>query len=112
MKRIFLFLVTNIAIMLVLGIIISVFNLGQVLDEQGVGLDLGALLILSAVIGMTGSFISLAMSKWLAKKTTGAQVIELGPLNATIHQIDECVSVTDLDILSAVYEQLLVNLLA
>ena len=43
---------------------------------------------------------------------TGSQVIELGPLNATIHQIDECVSVTDLDILSAVYEQLLVNLLA
>ena len=43
---------------------------------------------------------------------TGAQVIELGPLNATIHQIDECVSVADLDILSAVYEQLLVNLLA
>lgn len=42
---------------------------------------------------------------------TGAQVIELGPLNATIHQIDECVSVADLDILSAVYEQLLVNLL-
>ena len=82
MKRIFLFLVTNIAIMLVLGIIISVFNLGQVLDEQGVGLDLGALLILSAVIGMTGSFISLAMSKWLAKKTTGAQVIE-NPRNET-----------------------------
>ncbi len=68
MKRIFLFLVTNIAIMLVLGIIISVFGLGQVLDEQGVGLDLQALLILSAVIGMTGSFISLAMSKWMAKK--------------------------------------------
>jgi heat shock protein HtpX len=76
MKRIFLFLITNIAIMLVLGIIISVFGLGQVLDEQGVGLDLGALLILSAVVGMTGSFISLAMSKWMAKRTTGAQVIE------------------------------------
>ncbi|MDT8310365.1 MAG: succinyl-diaminopimelate desuccinylase [Methylophaga sp.] len=43
---------------------------------------------------------------------TGAQVIELGPLNATIHQIDECVSVADLDKLSAVYEQLLVNLLS
>ncbi|MCX4190203.1 succinyl-diaminopimelate desuccinylase [Methylophaga sp. OBS3] len=42
---------------------------------------------------------------------TGAQVIELGPLNATIHQIDECISVDDLDILSAIYEQLLVNLL-
>lgn len=76
MKRIFLFLVTNIAIMLVLGIIISVFGLGNVLDEQGIGLDLGALLILSAVIGMTGSFISLAMSKFLAKRGTGAQVIE------------------------------------
>ena len=76
MKRIFLFLVTNLAIMLVLGIIISVFGLGRVLDEQGVGLDLGALLVLSAVIGMTGSFISLAMSKWMAKKTTGAHVIE------------------------------------
>jgi heat shock protein HtpX len=76
MKRIFLFLVTNIAIMLVLGIIISVFGLGNVLDEQGMGLDLGSLLILSAVVGMTGSFISLAMSKFLAKKSTGAQVIE------------------------------------
>jgi succinyl-diaminopimelate desuccinylase len=42
---------------------------------------------------------------------TGAQVIELGPLNATIHQIDECISVDDLDILSTIYEQLLVNLL-
>lgn len=76
MKRIFLFLVTNIAIMLVLGIIISVFGLGNVLDEQGIGLDLGALLMLSAVIGMTGSFISLAMSKFLAKRGTGAQVIK------------------------------------
>ncbi|PKO92130.1 MAG: protease HtpX [Betaproteobacteria bacterium HGW-Betaproteobacteria-1] len=76
MKRIFLFLITNIAIMLVLGIIITVFGLGNVLDEQGIGLDLGSLLILSAVIGMTGSFISLAMSKFLAKQSTGAQVIE------------------------------------
>jgi len=76
MKRIFLFLVTNIAIMVVLGIIFSLFDLGRVLDEQGVGLDLGALLVMSAVIGMTGSFISLAMSKWIAKKSTGAHVIE------------------------------------
>lgn len=42
---------------------------------------------------------------------TGAQVIELGPLNATIHQIDECVSITDLDILSTIYETLLSELL-
>jgi heat shock protein HtpX len=76
MKRIVLFLLTNLAIMLVLGVVISVFGLGQVLDEQGVGLDLQALLILSAVVGMTGSFISLAMSKFMAKKMTNAQVIE------------------------------------
>jgi succinyl-diaminopimelate desuccinylase len=42
---------------------------------------------------------------------SGAQVIEFGPLNATIHQVNECVSVKDLDILSATYEQILVNLL-
>lgn len=76
MKRIFLFLLTNIAIMLVLAVIITVFNLGDVLDAQGIDLDLRALLILSAVVGMTGSFISLAMSKFMAKRLTGAQVIE------------------------------------
>ena len=54
MKRIFLFLITNIAIMLVITIIINIFGLGQVLDEQGVGLDLTSLLMLSAVVGMIG----------------------------------------------------------
>ncbi|MBU6322090.1 MAG: zinc metalloprotease HtpX, partial [Burkholderiales bacterium] len=76
MKRIFLFLITNIAIMLVITIIINIFGLGQVLDEQGVGLDLTSLLMLSAVVGMTGSFISLALSKTMAKHSTGAYVIE------------------------------------
>jgi heat shock protein HtpX len=75
MKRIFLFVLTNLAVMLVLGAIISVFGLGNVLDEAGVGLDLGALLLLSAVVGMTGSLISLAMSKFMAKQMTSAQVI-------------------------------------
>ncbi len=75
MKRIFLFLLTNIAVMVVLSIIISVFGLGNVLDEAGVGLDLVALLVLSAVVGMTGSIISLAMSKFMAKQSTNAQVI-------------------------------------
>ncbi len=42
---------------------------------------------------------------------TGAQVVELGPLNATIHKVNECVSVEDLDVLSAIYEQVLVELL-
>ena len=75
MKRIFLFLLTNIAIMLVITIIINIFGLGQVLDAQGVDLDLTSLLMLSAVVGGTGSFISLAMSKSMAKHSTGAYVI-------------------------------------
>jgi heat shock protein HtpX len=75
MKRIGLFLLTNIAVMVVIVVIFSVFGIGNVLDEQGVDLDLQALLIYSAVIGFTGSFISLAMSKWMAKRQTGAQVI-------------------------------------
>jgi heat shock protein HtpX len=77
MKRVFLFLLTNLAIMLVLGVVISVFGLGQVLDEQGIDLDLQSLLVLSAVVGMTGSVVSLAMSKFMAKRMTNAQVIEV-----------------------------------
>jgi len=77
MKRVFLFLLTNLAIMLVLGVVLSVFGLGQVLDEQGIDLDLQALLVLSAVVGMTGSVVSLAMSKFMAKRMTNAQVIEV-----------------------------------
>jgi len=77
MKRVFLFLLTNLAIMLVLGVVISVFGLGQVLDEQDIDLDLQALLVLSAVVGMTGSVVSLAMSKFMAKRMTNAQVIEV-----------------------------------
>ena len=76
MKRIFLFLATNIAIMLVITIMLHIFGLGQILDEQGVDVDLTSLLMLSAVVGMTGSIISLALSKSMAKHTTGAYVIE------------------------------------
>lgn len=75
MKRVFLFLLTNIAVMLVLSAIFSVFGLGNVLDQAGVDLDLGALLVTSAVVGMTGSVVSLALSKFMAKQSTGAQVI-------------------------------------
>ncbi len=75
MKRIALFLVTNLAILVVLSIVLSLLGVDSLLAENGVDLDLQALLIFSAVIGMTGSFISLAMSKWSAKRMTGAQVI-------------------------------------
>lgn len=76
MMRIALFLATNMAIVVVLGIVMELFGLRGVLDEQGVGLDLNALLIISAVVGMTGSFISLAISKFMAIKSTGAHVIK------------------------------------
>ena len=76
MMRILLFLATNIAIMIIISIVFSVLGLSGTLDAQGVDLNLGALLVMSAVIGMTGSFISLAMSKWSAKRAMGVQVIE------------------------------------
>ncbi len=80
-KRIALFLATNIAIVLVLSIVLRLLGVDSVLDERGVGIDYEALLILSLVIGFGGSFISLAMSKWIAKRSTGARVIEQ-PSNA------------------------------
>ncbi|MDD1608639.1 MAG: heat shock protein HtpX [Methylococcaceae bacterium NSP1-2] len=76
MMRILLFLATNIAIMIVISIVFSILGLSGTLDAQGIGLDLNALLVMSAVIGMTGSFISLVMSKWSAKRAMGVQVIE------------------------------------
>jgi heat shock protein HtpX len=76
MKRIILFLATNIAILLVLGITLQLLGVESLLDEQGVGLNMQALLIYALVFGMGGSFISLGMSKWIAKRMTGAQVIE------------------------------------
>lgn len=76
MMRILLFIATNIAIMLVISVVFSVLGLGGVLNVEGTGLNLTALLFMSAIIGMTGSVISLAMSKWTAKRAMGVQVIE------------------------------------
>jgi heat shock protein HtpX len=76
MMRIFLFLATNIAIMVVISIVFSLLGLSGTLDAQGIGLDLNALLVMSAVIGMSGSFISLAISKWSAKRAMGVHIIE------------------------------------
>ncbi|MGE4368345.1 MAG: protease HtpX [Burkholderiaceae bacterium] len=74
MKRIFLFLVTNIAVMVVLSATMSVLGVGRFLTANG--LDLTQLLIFSALVGFTGSFVSLLMSKWMAKRSTGARVID------------------------------------
>ena len=73
MKRVFLLLATNIAVMLVLSIAASVLGLNRFLTANG--LNLGLLLGFSAVMGFGGAFISLLMSKTMAKWSTGAQVI-------------------------------------
>lgn len=82
MKRIALFLVTNIAIILVLSVTLRLLGVDGILDEQGIGLDINSLLVFSAVFGFGGSFISLAISKWTAKRMTGAKVIT-SPANQT-----------------------------
>ena len=76
MKRIFLVLVTNLAIMVVLSVVLRLLGIDRILDAQGVGLDMGSLLAFAAVVGFTGSLISLALSKWTAKRMMGVRVIE------------------------------------
>ena len=75
-KRVMLFVITNLAIVFILSIVLSLLGVGQILDQQGVGLDLRSLVIFAAVFGFGGSLISLAISKWTAKRLTGARVIE------------------------------------
>jgi heat shock protein HtpX len=78
MKRIILFLATNLAVVLVLSIVLNVLGIGRSVGPN----NMGALLVFSLVVGFTGSIISLLMSKPMAKWSTGARVIEQ-PLNAT-----------------------------
>src|SRR5664279_2471259 len=75
MKRIALFLVTNIAVMAVLSVVLRVLGLDQV-AYSATGMQYGQLLAFSAVVGFTGSIISLLMSKTMARMSTGAHVIE------------------------------------
>jgi heat shock protein HtpX len=75
MKRIALFLLTNIAVLVVLSVIAHVFGLNRYLEADG-SLNLTTLLLFCAIFGMGGSFISLLMSKWVALRATGAKVIE------------------------------------
>ena len=108
MKRIFLFLMTNIAVLVVLSITMSVFGVGRYLTANG--MDLGQLLIFSALVGFTGSIISLLMSKWMAKRSTGARVIDpQAPANSrerwlvdTVHQLADRAGIGHPEV--AVYE--------
>ncbi len=82
MMRILLFLATNVAIMIVISLVFSLFGISSTLQANGVDLNLNALLLISAIIGISGSVISLAISKWSAKRAMGVQVIE-NPKNQT-----------------------------
>jgi heat shock protein HtpX len=76
MQRIFLFLATNLAVMVVLGLVSTIFGVGR-----GGGMNVAGLMVSSLAIGFTGAIISLLMSKFMAKQSTGARVIEQ-PQNA------------------------------
>lgn len=75
MKRVALFLATNLAVIVVLSITLRLLGVESILDERGVDLDLNALLIFASLFGFGGAFISLAISKFSAKRMTGARVI-------------------------------------
>jgi len=90
MMRIVLFLATNAAILVLISVVFQVFGFEGILAENGVDLNLQALLVMSAVIGFGGSFISLAISKFMAKRSMGVRVIEQ-PANASERWLVETV---------------------
>ena len=75
MKRIFLFILTNVAVLAVISVTLRLLGVDRVLDESG-AINFNALLTLSAVIGFSGSIVSLFLSKFMAKQSVGAHVIE------------------------------------
>jgi heat shock protein HtpX len=90
MMRILLFLATNAAVLVLISVVFQVLGIEGILAENGVDLNLQALLLMSAVIGFGGSFISLAMSKFMAKRSMGVQIIER-PGNSTEQWLVETV---------------------
>jgi heat shock protein HtpX len=76
MKRVLLFILTNLAVILILSIVLRVLGVDRILDQEGIGIDMYNLLIFASVFGFGGAFLSLAISKWTAKRLTGARVIE------------------------------------
>ena len=81
MLRIVLFLLTNLAVIAVASVTLSLLGFQGYLDSTGTGLNLTQLLLFCFVFGMAGSVVSLLISKWMAKRSTGTQIIET-PRNA------------------------------
>ncbi|MBE4909494.1 protease HtpX [Bacillus luteolus] len=100
-KRLFLLIATNILVMVTIGIILSVLPIGSYVTASG-NLDLVTLLIFSAVIGFTGAFISLAMSRWMAKMMMGVRVLKetdsLSPMERElverVHKLSRAAGIT------------------
>lgn len=91
MKRILLFILTNVLVMLTIGIILTVFGVGSYMTSEG-NIDLSALLVFSAIVGFTGAFISLAISRWMAKKMMNVRVLDpSGSLSAGERELVEMV---------------------
>jgi len=88
MKRIVLFVLTNLAVMVVLSVVLNVLGIDRAMAQQG--LNLGPLLVFSLVVGFTGAIISLLLSKPIAKWSAGAQVID-GSEGSTQHRLVETV---------------------
>ncbi|CAG9620052.1 protease HtpX [Sutcliffiella rhizosphaerae] len=89
-KRIFFFILTNVLVLTTITIIFMLTGAGNYITANGI--DYGALLIFSAIIGFTGAFISLLMSRWMAKKMMNVKVIDPdGPMNSRERQIVEMV---------------------
>jgi heat shock protein HtpX len=80
--RILLFLATNLAVLVLVSIIFNLFGIEGILAENGVDLNLGPLLVFCGLFGMGGAMVSLFLSKWMAKRTTGLYIIEQ-PRNQT-----------------------------
>jgi heat shock protein HtpX len=74
-KRIFLFILTNVLVLVTISIVLSVLGVGNYINTDGT-LSIGTLLVFSAVVGFSGAFISLAISRWMAKKMMNVQVID------------------------------------
>lgn len=89
MKRIFLFILTNLAVLFVISITLRLLGVDKILNESG-GINFNALLVMSAVMGFAGSLISLFLSKWSAKRMVGAQVIT-NPIDPTERWLMETV---------------------
>jgi heat shock protein HtpX len=116
MKRIVLFVATNVAVLAVIYLVLNILGVERIVTADGTRLDLGALLVFSAVVGFTGSFISLAMSKWMAKMSTRAHVIDT-PRNAaeswlvnTVHRLADQAGVRHPEV--AIYDSPDVNAFA